>query len=158
MRENLQTLLRENDYIKSIFKLSKTQHLMIKAKINGVEGNFILDTGASNSCVDFEFEQHFRLTTQKSKTKVAGAGAIGMPSKISEYNIVNIGRWKAYQVSVVLFDLNHVNQALLQAKLKPIHGIIGADILLEGQAIIDYPNRNIYLKKQDVMKRNLRLF
>jgi len=158
MKENLQALLKKNDYIKSVFKLSKTQHLMIKAKINGVEGNFILDTGASHSCVDFEFEQYFRLTTQESKTKVAGAGATGMPSKISEYNIAEIGRWKAYQISVVLFDLNHVNQALLQAKLKPIHGIIGADILLEGQVIIDYPNRNIYLKKQDVSKINLRLF
>jgi len=158
MRKNLQALLKEKDYIKSNFKLSKTQHLMIKAKINGVEGNFILDTGASNSCVDFEFEHYFKLTTQESKAKVAGAGGLGMPSKISEYNIVAIGRWKAYQISVVLFDLNHVNQALLQAKLQSIHGIIGADILLESQAIIDYPNRNIYLKKQDVSKRNLKLF
>jgi predicted aspartyl protease len=32
----------------------KTQHLLIKAKINGVAGNFILDTGASNSCIGFE--------------------------------------------------------------------------------------------------------
>jgi len=158
MRENLQALLKEKDYIKSNFKLSKTQHLMIKAKINGIEGNFILDTGASHSCIDFELEQYFKLTSKKSKTKVATAGAIGMPSKISEYNFVEIGRWKAYNIPLVLFDLNHVNQALLQAKLKPIHGIIGADILLEGKSIIDYPNRNIYLKKQDESKRNLRLF
>jgi len=158
MQKQLHTLLKENDYIKSVFKLSKTQHLMIKAKINGVEGSFILDTGASHSCIDFESEQYFNLTTKKSNTKVAGAGAIGMPSKTSEHNIVDIGRWRAYQISVILFDLNHVNQTLLQAKLKPIHGIIGADILLEGKSIIDYPNRNIYLKKQDVSKRNLRLF
>lgn len=156
--QQLQELLKENDYIKSNFKLSKTQHLLLTAKINGVEGSFILDTGASNSCVDFEFEEYFKLTTKKTKTKVAGAGAVGMPSKISEYNILKIGRWEGYQVAVVLFDLTHVNEALSYAKIKPIHGIIGADILLEGKAIIDYENRNLFLKKQDVSKRNLLLF
>lgn len=156
--QQLQELLKENDYIKSSFKLSKTQHLLISAKINGVEGSFILDTGASNSCVDFEFEEHFKLKTKKTKIKVAGAGGVGMPSKISEYNILKIGRWEGYQISIVLFDLTHVNEALSYAKIKPIHGIIGADILLEGKAIIDYENRNLFLKKQDVSKRNLLLF
>lgn len=156
--QQLQELLKENDYIKSNFKLSKTQHLLISAKINGVEGSFILDTGASNSCVDFEFEEHFKLKTKKTKIKVAGAGGVGMPSKISEYNILKIGRWEGYQISIVLFDLTHVNEALSYAKIKPIHGIIGADILLEGKAIIDYENRNLFLKKQDVSKRNLLLF
>lgn len=156
--QQLQELLKESDYIKSNFKLSKTQHLLITAKINGVEGRFILDTGASNSCVDFQYEEYFRLTSKKTKIKVAGAGAIGMPSKISEYNILKIGRWEAYQIAVVLFDLTHVNEALSYSKTKPVHGIIGADILLEGKAIIDYANKNLFLKKQDVSKRNLLLF
>ncbi len=156
--EQLEKLLKENDYTKSNFKLSKTQHLLITAKINGAIGSFILDTGASNSCVDFEYEEYFKLTTKESKTKVAGAGAVGMPSKISEYNILKIGRWEAYQIPVVLFDLTHVNQALSYAKIKPIHGIIGADVLLEGKAIIDYENFNLFLKKQDISKRNLLLF
>jgi len=156
--QELQELLKTKDYIKSNFKLSKTQHLLMSAKINGVEGNFILDTGASNTCVDFEFEEFFKLKAQTSKHKIAGAGAIGMHSKLSEYNIIRIGRWEGYQMDIVLFDLSHVNEALAFAKLKPVHGIIGADVLLEGKAIIDYENRNLYLKKQDVSKRNLLLF
>ncbi|MGE4347392.1 MAG: retropepsin-like aspartic protease [Flavobacteriaceae bacterium] len=156
--QRLEELLKENDYIKSNFKLSKTQHLLITAKINGISGKFILDTGASNSCVDFQFEEYFKLKTQDSKTQVAGAGAVGMPSKISEYNMLKIGRWKAFQMNVVLFDLTHVNQALSQVKIKPIHGIIGADVLLEGKAIIDYENKSLFLKKQDTLKRNLLLF
>ncbi len=154
----LQELLKEKDYIKTNFKLSKTQHLLISSKINGVEGNFILDTGASNSCVDFQFEEYFKLSSQTSKTKVVGAGAIGMPSRVSEYNTLKIGRWKGYQVQIILFDLTHVNEALSYAKTKPIHGIIGADILLEGKAIIDYQNKHLFLKKQDVSKKNLLLF
>ncbi|MEO8255090.1 MAG: acid protease, partial [Flavobacterium sp.] len=43
----LPTILKEAKYKKVKFKITKTQHLLIKAKINGVMGRFILDTGAS---------------------------------------------------------------------------------------------------------------
>lgn len=154
----LENILKENDYIKIKFKLSKTQHLFIKAQINGVEGNFILDTGASNSCVDSSYEEFFKLKSEYSKNKVAGAGSIDMESRVSELNIVQLGKWKAYQMTIVLFDLFHINTALNNAKSKSIHGIIGADVLLEGKAIIDYSNQILYLKKQSPLKRNLSLF
>jgi hypothetical protein len=38
-----------------------------------------------------------------------------------------------------------VNLALTQYKAKPVHGIIGADVLLEGKAIVDYYNHCLYL-------------
>jgi hypothetical protein len=51
------------------FKITKTQHLLIKKKIM-VYGNFILDTGASNSCVGFESVDLFALEA-KSRLKAA---------------------------------------------------------------------------------------
>jgi hypothetical protein len=45
------------------------------------------------------------------------------------------------------FDLSHVNEALIQHKSKPVHGIIGADVLLKGKAIVDYYNHYLYLLK-----------
>jgi hypothetical protein len=44
-------------------------------KINGVSGNFILDTGASNSCVGFESIELFLLTAEASRQ---ASGATGM--------------------------------------------------------------------------------
>jgi hypothetical protein len=37
------------------------------------------------------------------------------------------------------FDLSHVNEALIQHKSKPVHGIIDGRII-EGKAIVDYAN------------------
>jgi predicted aspartyl protease len=144
--ENLYELLHK-DYQKIIFKLSKTQHLLIRAKINGIKGNFILDTGASNSCVGFDSINHFNLNTSESKTKASGAGATGMDTLISVNNQITIGRWKTKHFAIVIFDMSHVNESLQQYKAKAVHGIIGADILLEGKAIIDYYNHCFYLKK-----------
>jgi hypothetical protein len=68
--KSLQDILKKEKYKKIKFKITKTQHLLIKAKINGVSGNFILDTGASNSCVGFESIELFLLTAEASKTKL----------------------------------------------------------------------------------------
>lgn len=144
--EDFQAILRKNKYKKINFKVSKTQHLLIKASINGVKGNFILDTGASNSCVGFESIELFQLTAGSSTTKAAGAGATGMFTQIAKDNILQLGRWKDPEFHLVIFDLSHVNEALRQYKAKPVQGIIGADVLLEGKAIIDYYNHCLYLK------------
>ena len=144
--KNLHEVLKKEKYKKINFKVSKTQHLLIKARINGVLGNFILDTGASNSCVGFESIELFNLKAGKSKTKASGAGATGMLTKIAKNNSLKIGRWQTEDFHLVFFDMTHVNLALQQYKAKPVDGIIGADVLLEGKAIIDYYNHCLYLK------------
>ncbi|MDP3681765.1 MAG: retropepsin-like aspartic protease [Flavobacterium sp.] len=145
--KNLHDILKKENYRKVKFKITKTQHLLIKAKINGVTGNFILDTGASNSCVGFESVDLFLLEAKKSKTKAAGAGATGMFTQLALKNQLQLGTWKDSDFELVIFDLSHVNEALTQHKAKPVHGIIGADILMKGKAIVDYYNHYLYLLK-----------
>ena len=145
--KNLHDILKKENYKKVKFKITKTQHLLIKAKINGVIGNFILDTGASNSCVGFESIDLFLLDAKKSKTKASGAGATGMFTQLALKNQLQLGSWKDSDFELVIFDLSHVNEALMQHKAKPVHGIIGADILMKGKAIVDYYNHYLYLLK-----------
>ena len=140
-------ILKKESYKKIKFKVTKTQHLLMKASINGVMGNFILDTGASNSCVDFESIEWFQLKASKSKTKASGAGATGMHTQIAVGNQLQLGNWNCIDFELVIFDLSHVNKALIEHKSKPVHGIIGADILLKGSGIIDYYNHYLYLRK-----------
>jgi len=144
--QNLYNTLKDKGYRRIKFKLSKTQHLLVKAKINGIEGNFILDTGASNSCVDFAGIEHFELAAADSDTRAAGAGGTGMLTQTSLKNTLKMGRWKTKSFGLVIFDMSHVNEALRQYKAKPVHGIIGADILIKGKAIIDYHNFCFYLR------------
>ena len=145
--QGLQEILKKNRYRKIRFKITKTQHLLVKAKINGVSGSFILDTGASTSCVGFECVDLFSLEARNSRTLASGAGATGMYTQISTGNDLSLGSWKNESFNIVIFDLSHVNEALTSHKAKSVHGIIGADILLKGKAIIDYYNRYLYLMK-----------
>ncbi|HUH29396.1 retropepsin-like aspartic protease [Gelidibacter sp.] len=143
---SLQDFLLEKGYIKVKLKLTKTNHFEIRATLNGVKGLFILDTGASNSCVGFEAIETFKLTAKDSEVKAAGAGATDMFTQVSKKNKLKIGKWKKDKVALVLFNLTHVNTALLNHNSKPVDGIIGADILKKAKAVIDYDKRYLYLK------------
>ena len=143
----LNDLLLKKGYIEIKLKKINTNHFELKVKLNGVNGRFILDTGASNSCIDITLGEKFKLLVEDSKTKAAGAGAIGMDTKISKGNKLAINNWKYGNFTIVLLDLTHVNTALTEHSAKEVHGIIGADILEKGKAIIDYKNKRLFLKK-----------
>jgi len=145
--KRLEKIFKKNKYIK--IKLNKivTNHLELKATINGIKGRFILDTGASNSCVGLDLIDYFNLDTEESETKAAGAGATDMETLLSQSNYLKIGDWKTKKCNLVLFDLSHVNTALTQHNAKEVHGIIGADILQKSKAFIDYNKNVLYLKK-----------
>ncbi len=143
---SLKKLLKEKGYHKIDLKYTKTNHLELVAKINDIEGNFILDTGASSTCVGIDAIEHFDLLSEDSDIKAAGAGATNMLTQISQKNRIEIKSWKKKKVDLVLFDLRHVNKALEEHNAERVHGIIGADILKRGKAVIDYKNKALYLK------------
>lgn len=145
--KRIQKILKKKKYIKIKLKRIATNHLELKATINSIEGRFILDTGASNSCVGLDLIEHFKLDAQESETKAAGAGATNMETQQSENNSLKIGDWKTKKFNLVLFNLSHVNIALVQHNATKVHGIIGADILQRGKAFIDYNKNVLYLKK-----------
>ncbi len=140
-------ILLRKGYVKIKLKKINTNHFELKAKLNNVKGRFILDTGASNSCIDINLAKKFKLEVKDSDTKAAGAGAIGMETKISSKNNIEINQWKYQKFTVVLFDLTHVNTALTEHHAEAVDGIIGADILEKGKAIINYEKKSLYLKK-----------
>ena len=138
----LNKLLLEKGYIAIPLELTLTQHLIVQAKINGIEGRFILDSGASNTCVGIEWITYFNLEAEDSEIKAAGAGASAMETQVAIKNHLEIG---SLSIPLVLFNLTHVNEALEQFNLLPVHGIIGADLLLKKKAVIDYSKKKLYL-------------
>jgi hypothetical protein len=145
---NLKKVLKNKRYIKIPLTLSGTNHLEIKASINGVKGRFILDTGASNTCIGVDKASYFKLISKDSKIKAAGAGATDMETLVSSKNVIEIGSWKKEKHKIVVFDLVHVNDALKAHESPPVDGIIGADILIKSKAVIDYKSRNLFLKNK----------
>ena len=128
------------------FKLISSQHIAINAKVNNQKGLFILDTGASNTCVGLHVLDYFNMQVSDEINKAAGAGNSNMRAQISENNVLQIGKYKL-KTALMVLDLQHVNDALAQCYAKPIHGIIGTDVFLKTKAIINYKNNTLFLEK-----------
>ncbi len=142
----LRKFLEAQGFYRIPLKRLVTGHYLFSAKINGVSGDFILDTGASTSCVGFTDSAHFLLISEDSIIKAAGAGAINMETMLSRKNEFKIKNWGIKNMDIVLFDLSHVNEALSQVNEGPVHGIIGADFLKQHRAVIDYGRNCFYVK------------
>ncbi|WP_298473777.1 retropepsin-like aspartic protease [uncultured Maribacter sp.] len=145
---SLKNFLEKKKYTKVPLTLTATNHFEITAKLNNITGRFILDTGASNTCVGFDKMEFFNLTSKASKIKAAGAGATNMETLISTKNKIEILDWQMHKLKLVLFDLQHVNEALTSHNALPVDGIIGADVLKKAKAIIDYNKKCVYLKQK----------
>lgn len=144
---SLRQFLESKNFKRIPLKKINSNHFEVIAKVNGIKGTFILDTGASNSCIGTDSVSHFKLKVKKSEVKAAGAGATGMLTQIAEGYPLNIGEWSIRKVDFVVFDLGHVNEALQIAEADAVNGIIGTDVLKESRAVIDYGRNCLYLKQ-----------
>ena len=142
----LYQLLRSKGYTRVRLHTLPTNHYVVVATLNGVNGRFILDTGASSTCVSTELAVHFHLNAKPSEEKASSASANELDTGVAHHNTLKIGSWSSKRRSVVLFDMQAVNLALQKLDIESVDGIIGADILQSTKAVIDYQNDWLYLK------------
>lgn len=131
-----------------IFELdTEGYHLKIKALINHREVDLIIDTGASKTTFDLQFiktcfpEEDISLADQLS----TGLGTSTM--ECFEINLAHfaIGGLELSDYHVAVVDLSHVNHAYTKLELPEIQGILGNDILVRYQALIDYQHKQLWL-------------
>lgn len=124
----------------------KTGHLTLQARINGIPGRFVLDTGAGRSVIEASRQAKFGLARIADSTGVAiGAGG-SLPLRMSHGNRLQIGRYVDYGFTAYLMPLEQVNLAFLRRGHERIDGVIGADVLRSGHAVIDYASGTLHLK------------
>ena len=139
------SFLKSGGYISVKLKLLKTNHYLLKACINGVEGKFILDSGASSSCICLSLESKFKIDSKENKIKASSATSNMEDTRLSKNNTIKIGKWRS-KINLVSIDMTHINSVLNEKVTESVDGIIGADILKKSKALIDYESNKLYLK------------
>ena len=143
--------LTKNSFLKSVgyisvkLKLLKTNHYLLKACINGVEGKFILDSGASSSCICLSLENKFKIDSKKNKIKASSATSNMEDTRLSKNNTIELRKWRS-TINLVSIDMTHINRVLSEKETESVDGIIGADVLKKSKAVIDYESNKLYLK------------
>jgi hypothetical protein len=144
---NLEKILLENGYVKIPLSKENSGHLQLTISINGVEGNFILDTGANSTAIDEKSMKKFKMKSKPSEEFAVSAGVTDIALQISTENTLLFDSIELKNHTVYLMKLDIINETFLNLGMTTIDGIIGTDILSENEAIIDYSKLTLYLKK-----------
>ena len=139
------SFLKSVGYISVTLKLLKTNHYLLKACINGVEGKFILDSGASSSCICLSLESKFKIDSKENKIKASSATSNMEDTRLSKNNTIELRKWRS-KINLVSIDMTHINRVLSEKETESVDGIIGADVLKKSKAVIDYESNKLYLK------------
>lgn len=121
---------------------------MLNLKINNLAANFVIDTGASNTVLDLNTSSKF---IKKEKIVAhqklsSGLGTNQMKSSISKKQELKIGNL-IFKHSLVILDLSHINHSYNHLGLKAIDGVLGCDILVKYNGIINLKNKELTLRK-----------
>ena len=128
------------------FKTLSTNHIIIDAVVNNVDGKFLIDTGASNSCIDLNKSEKFKLNYGKSDEQASSATNEIKETYISKKNSLLIGKCHINDFSIILFNMKHAIKSLKNVDNIELDGIIGSDILIKKNVLIDYKKNRLYLE------------
>ena len=122
-------------------------HLTVRMQLNGVPGVFILDTGAGRTVLDRAAQSRFDGgRTPVSGGVATGAGGAGVAIAALPDSRLRIGDYRDEAFTVHVMPLDHVNAAFVRRGEAAVDGVLGADVLERGGAVIDYPNLRLYLR------------
>ncbi len=126
-------------------------HIKIRVKINNVPAQLILDTGASTSVFDREsfVKIHPELVIRNSDQLTTGLGTSSMLSYKTTIPLLSIGSIQILNLETALLDLSHINAAYSKISHEPIIGVLGNDILVSHKAIIDYPQKLLFIEEPE---------
>ena len=122
-------------------KIISTNHIIIDAKVNNIDGIFLIDTGASNSCIDYNKFEKFKLNLQKSDELALSATDEIKEIYISKKNSILISEWLTDDVEIILFDMKQIVKSLKEKDNIEIDGILGSDFLINSEARIDFKKK-----------------
>lgn len=120
-------------------------HVMIQGKINGMEANFLIDTGASRSVFDPTVITKFieNPTFEKKEGITAGVGGNDLESSTFIIQSLSLGTIELSNYEAVALDLENIHENYRKLRLPAIDGIIGGDILVKLKATLNYRLRKI---------------
>jgi predicted aspartyl protease len=142
----LEQYLTQNGYTRIQLNKNKTNHFELDIELNGTNGIFILDTGASGTVIDEKKKDKFNMTINDSNNDGAGVGSVNMSIHETLGNSIKVGEIIIKDIKLILMNLGNVNTAIVAKGGEEVDGVIGADILNLKECIIDYKTTSLFLK------------
>ena len=123
-------------------------HPLLDVVIFGQPFKVVLDTGASRTAFDHELllRANTLATITASERLSTGLGTNTMTSATAIIENIWIGSLLIPEFEVAVLDLSTINIAYAELGHPEVLGVLGSDILMKYNAIIDYGKKVLFLK------------
>ncbi len=123
-------------------------HLLMEVVVFGQVYKAVLDTGASKTAFDKEI---IETLAPDMLEHIPDHHAIGLGTTTMERYLIHIPELKLGKLIIAnyeapVFDLSAIKFAYEQLNLPPVIGVIGGDLMMDFNAIIDYNKKSLTLK------------
>lgn len=120
-------------------------HLMVTLNLNGLKANALIDSGASRTILDKNRVAHYldHPTMNKYEKFFSGLGTGPIETFQTVVERVEVGGLELRNQEVVVIDLKAINDSYALFDLPKIDLVLGCDLLLKMNAVIDCPNRTL---------------
>ena len=117
--------------------------IIVKVKVNG-QGpyDFVLDTGATFTCLDNELADELKLPEWKGSFGTVVVGPGGGAMKLLKIDTLEVGEAKATGLMACSLDLNRISPPGLGIK-----GLVGLNFLKPYRVTIDFEKKSLRLEK-----------
>ena len=112
--------------------------ILIRAKVDTTEGNFILDTGAPKLILNMTYFRHYLSTTEEIESGGITGAMVANPTMVET---LSFGPIKYHRAEADRVNLGHIENS----KGIKILGLLGMQLFKRFEMIIDYEKSLIYL-------------
>ncbi|TWR29255.1 clan AA aspartic protease [Mucilaginibacter pallidiroseus] len=131
----------------NIIDLHDGFHPLLQIQLFNQVFNLVLDTGASRTAFDHQLllmanEHAPIIASEKLST---GLGTNTMASATAKVKDIAIGELLIPELEVAVLDLSTINIAYAELGHPEVLGVLGSDVLMEYNAVIDYGKMELIL-------------
>ncbi|GGB18544.1 aspartyl protease family protein [Puia dinghuensis] len=112
--------------------------ILIRAKVDTTTGYFVLDTGAPGLVLNITYFRHYPASSATEGGGITGSAAISARTAVDS---LRMGPVRYSHVDADLINLGHIESS----KGVRIYGLLGMELLMHFEMIIDYGASVIYL-------------
>jgi predicted aspartyl protease len=147
MSSSLKAHLMTSGYHRVALRRSRTGQLLVDARLGSAGLSMILDSGASATVLDLESAD--RLGLARVDAERCGVGAGGqVDTFVTQAGELVLGSIAVSVGPLPVIDFGHVNQRLIAIGEPQVDGVIGADVLREHAAVLEYESPALYLRRE----------
>ncbi len=129
----------------------------IEVRLNRFKAKMIIDTGASQTVISEKFASKLKLEAKDFINDVSiGIADNQLSPKLADIKLLQIGDIKIRDFQCIILPMEHINEAYKSIGEAIIDGIIGSEILIFFNSLINFKNNTLTLfsKNQDISFSN----